>query len=61
MLRKAEVHLNQGSPVGEVCRRLGISAQTYSRRREEGKWLISDYVYTCAVCKGEGCEHCKDG
>jgi len=29
MLREAEVLLNQGSTVGEVCRKLGISEQTY--------------------------------
>jgi len=31
MLREAEVLLNQSSPIGEVCRKLGISEQTYCR------------------------------
>ena len=35
MLREAEVLLNQGSTVGEVCRKLGISEQTYYRWRKE--------------------------
>ena len=38
MLREAEVHLNQGSTVGEVCRRLGISPQTYYRWRKDHVW-----------------------
>ncbi len=35
MLREAEVFLNQGSIVGEVCRKLGISEQTYYRWRKD--------------------------
>jgi len=35
MLREAEVLLNQGSTVGEVCRKLGISEQTYYRCRKD--------------------------
>ena len=35
MLREAEVHLNKGSTVGEVCRKLGISEQTYYRWRKD--------------------------
>jgi putative transposase len=35
MLREAEVLLNQSSPVAEVCRKLGISEQTYYRWRKE--------------------------
>lgn len=34
MLREAEVLLNQDSTVGEVCRKLGISEQTYYRWRK---------------------------
>ena len=30
-LREAEVLLSQGSPVGEVSRKLGITEQTYYR------------------------------
>ena len=31
MLQEAEVLLNQATPVAEVCRKLGISEQTYYR------------------------------
>ncbi len=34
-LREAEVLLSQGSPVGEVSRKLGITEQTYYRWRRE--------------------------
>ncbi len=34
-LREAEVLLSQGSPVGEVSRKLGITEQTYYRRKWE--------------------------
>jgi len=35
MLREAEVLLNQAAPVAEVCRKLGVSEQTYYRWRKE--------------------------
>ncbi len=35
MLREAEVLLNQGSTVGEVCHKLGISEQIYYRWRKD--------------------------
>jgi transposase-like protein len=35
MLREAEVLLHQGSTVSEVCRKLGISEQTYYRWRKD--------------------------
>ena len=35
MLRESEVALAQGKKVGEVCRRLGISEQSYYRWRRE--------------------------
>ena len=35
MLREAEVLLAQGKKVGEVCRRLGVSEQSYYRWRRE--------------------------
>jgi len=35
MLGEAEVLLNQSNPVAEVCRKLGISEQTYYRWRKE--------------------------
>jgi putative transposase len=35
MLREAEVLLNQSTPIAEVCRKLGVSEQTYYRWRKE--------------------------
>ena len=35
MLREAEVALSQGQPVGQVCRVLGVSEQSYYRWRRE--------------------------
>ncbi len=35
LLREAEVLLNQSNPVAEVCRKLGVSEQTYYRWRKE--------------------------
>ena len=35
MLREAEVELAQGATVGVVCRKLGITEQTYYRWRKE--------------------------
>ena len=34
-LREAEVLLSQGKTVGEVCRRIGVSEQSYYRWRRE--------------------------
>ncbi len=42
MLRQAEVSLSQGLTVGNVCRRLEISEQTYYRwRKQYGGMKIS--------------------
>ena len=35
MLREAEVGLSQGKMVGQVCRSLGVSEQSYYRWRRE--------------------------
>lgn len=35
MLREAEVLLSQGTQVAEVCRKLGVTEQTYYRWRKE--------------------------
>ena len=35
MLRQAEVELAQGATIGVVCRKLGITDQTYYRWRKE--------------------------
>ena len=42
MLREAEVGLSRGQKVGQVCRNLGITEQTYYRwRREYGGLKVS--------------------
>ena len=35
LLREAEVRLSQGKAVGQVCREMGITEQTYYRWRKE--------------------------
>jgi transposase-like protein len=35
LLREADVKLSQGSNVGQICRELGISDQSYYRWRKE--------------------------
>ena len=40
-LREAEILLNQGATVGEACRQIGVTEQTYYRwRREYGGMRI---------------------
>lgn len=34
-LREADMHMTQGQTVGEVCRRIGVSEQSYYRWRKE--------------------------
>lgn len=42
LLREAEVRLSQGERVGEICRGLGVSEQSYYRwRREYGGMEVS--------------------
>ena len=41
-LREAEVQLGRGSTVGDVCRSLGVSEQTYYRWRKEWGGLKLD-------------------
>ena len=42
MLREAEVRLSEGAKVGEVCRHLGVSEQSFYRwRREYGGMEVS--------------------
>jgi len=43
-LREAEVELAKGQATGEVCRKLGISEQTYYRWRKEYGSLRVDQV-----------------
>ncbi len=40
-LREAEIHINQGIPIAEASRKIGITQQTYYRwRREYGSMRI---------------------
>lgn len=41
-LREAEVLISQGKTVGEICRTLGVSDQTYYRWRKEYGGLRTD-------------------
>ena len=41
LLREAEVLLSQGMKTPEVCRRLGVSEQSYGRAVERGDLLLS--------------------
>ncbi|GAI89070.1 unnamed protein product, partial [marine sediment metagenome] len=34
-LREAEIHINQGIPIAEASRKIGITQQTYYRWRKE--------------------------
>ncbi len=43
-LREAEVLLSQGKTVGEVCRRIGVSEQSYYRWRREYGGLKVDHA-----------------
>ena len=43
-LREAEVLLSQGMTVGEICRRIGVSEQSYYRWRREYGGLKVDQV-----------------
>ena len=42
MLREAEVILSQGAPIAQVCKKLGISEQSYYRWRKEYGGLRTD-------------------
>jgi len=42
ILREAEVALSQGQSVGQVCRTLGVSEQSYYRWRKEYGGLRTD-------------------
>jgi transposase-like protein len=42
LLRQAEVELAKGQPVPQVCRKLGLSEQTYYRWRKDYGGLRTD-------------------
>ena len=45
-LREAEILLNQGANIGEACRKIGVTEQTYYRWRKESE--------VCALSKQNG-------
>ena len=52
-LRQAEVELSRGLPVPQVCKKLGISEQTYSRWRKEYGGLRLDQAKRLKVLEQE--------
>ena len=43
-LREAEIHINQGMPIAEASRTIGVTEQTYYRWRKEYGGLRIDQV-----------------
>jgi transposase-like protein len=52
-LREAEVQLGRGSTVGDVCRSLGVTEQTYYRWRKEWGGLKLDQAKRLKVLERE--------
>ncbi len=52
-LREAEVLVSQGQTVGEICRRIGISEQSYYRWRREYGGLKVDQARRLKVLEQE--------
>jgi len=52
-LREAEVLVSQGQTVGEICRRIGVSEQSYYRWRREYGGLKLDQVRRLKVLEQE--------
>ena len=54
MLREAEVALAQGQSVGQACRTLGVSEQSYYRWRKEYGGLRTDQAKRLDLEKENG-------
>jgi putative transposase len=52
-LREAEVLVSQGQTVGEICRRIGVSEQSYYRWRREYGGLKLDQARRLKVLEQE--------
>ena len=52
-LREAEVLMSQGQTVGEICRRIGVSEQSYYRWRREYGGLKIDQARRLKVLEQE--------
>ncbi|HWR58074.1 MAG TPA: transposase [Thermodesulfovibrionales bacterium] len=44
ILREADVKLSQGKNVGQLCREMGITEQSYYRNIEKGARLASNHL-----------------
>jgi putative transposase len=54
-LREAEILLSQGATVGEACRKIGVTEQTYYRwRKEYGGLFICLLSNTTSFPKARG-------
>ena len=53
LLREAEVHFSQGTPIAQVCKKLGISEQSYYRWRKEYGGLDLDQAKKLKVLERE--------
>ncbi len=53
MLREAQVHLSQSTPVAQVCKKFGISEQNYYRWRKEYGGVRSKY-YSMPANRDQG-------
>jgi hypothetical protein len=55
---------NPTSCVAEIATQNLIDPNVYKKYilvQSDNRWLISNMFLRCAICKGEGCEHCEDG
>ena len=52
-LREAEVSLAQGKAVGQVCKQMGVTAQTYYRWRKEYGGLQMDQAKRLKILEKE--------
>ena len=55
MLREAEVALAQGQSIGQACRTLGVSEQSYYRWRKEYGGLRTDQAKRLKDLERENC------
>ena len=60
-LREADMHLAQGQTVGEVCRRIGVSDQSYYRWRKAYAWLKVEQARRLKVLKQEDARRMTSG
>ena len=59
-LREAEVHLAKGTKMPQVCRKLGVTEQTYYRWRKEYGGVRTDQVKRLKELEKENTVICAD-